>query len=132
VPRTLLLAQPLRDGAIWAARRSAKSSRDVGAEDRDRSGLPARAVRRAQQQIREAVAHVVGRAPLRRPDAAARTVTFALATVVAKLQPGQPLDLPAARRGAQLVETIPAHALVERKHGFQAGPPVEARGAPDV
>src|SRR5207245_2487757 len=91
-----------------------------------------RPVERAQQHVRDAVVHVVGRAALRGPDPPARAVPRALAAVVAEREPTDPTDLPAARGCADLVEAVPAHALVEREHVVQAGAAVGARRAPDV
>src|SRR5713226_7441506 len=104
---------------------------EVAPEHRDGGRLAHEPEGDLQEHEGEAVAEVVREVTLRNPRAP-RTIPRPERAVMQERQVRQAARPPACQRGSRLLDGLPADPLLDRRHRFEAGPAIGARGAADV
>src|SRR4029453_15987637 len=85
----------------------------------------------AKKQVPGPVAHEVGSVPVSEPVRPPGPVLVPFCTVMSERQVSEGFLLPTSRPCLQLVDPVPAVALLERQHALQASPSICTRRSPD-
>src|SRR4051812_15864917 len=108
VQRALVTADVAPHFLVLEARLTPNGRLEVAEDHRQRRGLPARVVQRAQREVPRAIPHVPGGAPLRPARAGLRSIALALTAMMVERDVCACMRMPAERDRLVLVDPIPA------------------------